>query len=311
MKKYLCFDAGGTYLKYALFDEEDVFLDQGRVPTRCNDLELFLKDIRNIYKKYDGVCGIGLSLPGMIDTETGYLHTSGSIGCLFNVNIIEKIGKICGSLPIAIENDANAAALAEAVSGSLRDCNNAIVLAVGTSIGGGIIINKKVFHGRHNLAGEVAFAFYNNTVMPESTQSQEEHEKSVETLWDYRCTASRMCDIYRELTGISIEAPYGENFFELVEADDLHALDALRRVCHDFGMLIFNLQCAFDPDAISIGGGISAQPKFMEMLREETDNYTDKSFKNAPDVDLRVCKYGNDANLLGALYTLRSRYNLL
>ena len=110
MRTYLCFDFGGTYIKYAVITEEGRILSQDKYPTICDDYDAFMEQIRKVYEIHSGVSGIAVSMPGLIDVERGYAHTGGAILCLANRNVAQEISCLCDGLPVSIENDAKAAA---------------------------------------------------------------------------------------------------------------------------------------------------------------------------------------------------------
>lgn len=95
-----------------------------------------------------------MSLPGRMDSNKGYLYSGGMLQYNRGKNIVEILEKRC-PVPITIENDGKCAALAEAWIGNLKDCDDGIVVILGTGIGGGIIKDKKLHKGKHFMAGEI------------------------------------------------------------------------------------------------------------------------------------------------------------
>ena len=153
--EYLVLDIGGTAIKYAVMTEEVEFVEKGDVPTPKTNIEDFVSTIGTIFDKFEKrISGIAISMPGRIDSDTGYAYSGGNLEYNDGKNIAEILGARCGNLPIAVENDGKSAALAEAWKGSLEDCNDGIVMLLGTGIGGGIIKNKKIHKGRDFTAGE-------------------------------------------------------------------------------------------------------------------------------------------------------------
>ena len=308
MKNVLCIDGGGTFLKYALFDENETILKEGRILTETESLERFLDSVERLYREHRGVSGIGMCMPGMIDVETGFMHTGGAIQCVAGINLARAVSERCDGVPVTIENDAKAAATAELVSGALRNCRTGVVIAVGTALGGTVVVDRKILRGDHIFAGEFSYAYYSNEHMLEQPPvSQFESDTSLATLWARRGGVDRMCRLYEEYSGKRIDSRSGEELFARIEEGDALAEKALRTCCHDLAMLLFNLQCFLDPEVIAIGGGVSAQLRFMETLQQEVDLYTATTLPGAPRVNLQPCEYRNKANLLGALYFHRMK----
>ena len=309
MKQYLCFDFGGTFIKYAVIAEDETFLVQDKFPTECLDYEVFKANIRAIYEQYPHVAGIGISMAGVVDVDTGFAHTGGAIKCLAGRNVVEEFSRLCGGLPVTIENDAKAAAYAELISGALKDCNNGAVIVIGTALGGTVVVDRKIVRGSHLFAGELSYVYYSNEHMEDKEFGRCEriHEKEGRGLFTDRCTPKRISLIYSDLIGRSVDVTEVPWIFSQAREGDENALKAIQTCCHDLAMLAFNLQCVVDPDVIAIGGGISNDPMFIEMLQKEVEIYADHIVPGAPAPMIQPCHYGSNANLLGAFYFHRDK----
>ncbi len=310
MRTYLCFDFGGTFIKYAVIAEDETIVMQDKFPTICNDYDAFTANIQRIYEEHCDVSGIAISMAGVVDVDTGYAYTGGAITCLAERNIAEEFSRLCGGLPVSIENDAKAAAYAELVSGALKDCNNGAVIVIGTALGGTVIVDRKIMRGTNLFAGELSYVYYSNEHMTdrEFGDCPRKHEKNGRGLFTDRCTPKRICQIYSALTGKETDVTECPAVFERAKQGEGQAMTAIRTVCHDLAMLIFNLQCVIDPDVTAIGGGISNDELFIQILQEETAVYADHIVPGAPSPVVTVCKYGSSANLLGAYYAHRNRF---
>ncbi|MBQ2213181.1 MAG: ROK family protein, partial [Erysipelotrichaceae bacterium] len=155
--KLMTFDVGGTEIKYALMDEQFNIYERGYVPTPMDTFEHFRDAIDGIYRPHaDQVEGIAMSLPGFIDTENGKVLGSGALRYNWRRPVGVQLAEYCGC-PVILENDGKAAAQAEFSCGSLQGCTNAAVFVIGTGVGGGLIIDKKIVRGIHACAGEFSF----------------------------------------------------------------------------------------------------------------------------------------------------------
>ena len=136
----LCIDVGGSFLKHTVLDDELDIKKVSSAVTPRNDLNSFLREIRKIYDRYQGISGIAVSIPGIIDTERGFMYTGGSLDYIRDIPMAETISELCDGLPVSIENDAKAAATAELYAGVLKHAKNGIILTLGTAVGGTVIV---------------------------------------------------------------------------------------------------------------------------------------------------------------------------
>ena len=150
---YLVFDVGGTFVKYAWMSMDGNIQEKGKYPTPTKEGESvpeFVESLGQIYDKYkdQGVEGIALSLPGLIDAENGIIRNGGGIKNLKDAHLAELLGARCDGVKISMENDGKCAALAEVWMGNAKGCKNAAVVILGTGIGGGNVINGHVQRGK-------------------------------------------------------------------------------------------------------------------------------------------------------------------
>ena len=142
MKRYLVFDAGGTYIKYALMNENAEILEKDKRPTldyRTHTKEEFYGSLDEIVAKYNGqIEGIAISMPGMLDNRNGYCVTAGYLAYLAGSAVGDELTERYG-IAVSVENDGKCAALAEYWKGSLKGCDNGAVVVIGSGVAGGII----------------------------------------------------------------------------------------------------------------------------------------------------------------------------
>lgn len=289
--KYLAIDVGGTFTKYAIITEECKVVEKDKVPTVVEPLEDFITSIVNIYDKYKGnVDGIALSMAGIIDSDLGFMYTGGNITCITNLNIVELLEERCG-VHVTVENDAKCAALAEVWKGALMDVNDAIVVVCGTGIGGAVIHNREVIKGIHNMAGEFSY------VMTET-----EADYSLEHSLAGNTGINDLMKLVAERTGIPAEELDGKRVFTMANCGDKKAIAGIREYVRHLAIQINNYQFMFDPEKIVVGGGISVQPLFIQMIKEELKKINAVYPWDLPIADVGVCKFFNDSNLIGAVY---------
>lgn len=151
---YLGIDIGGTTIKYGFIDDKGQVYCKQSIKTIDNRHQ-FLVNLQTIIEesqRQEPIEGIGISAPGIID-QHGTMITAGAIKSIYGVRLKQELQKIT-KVPIVIENDANAAAIAEQWIGHAQGIPNYICMVLGTGIGGGIIYQNELIKGTHGMAGE-------------------------------------------------------------------------------------------------------------------------------------------------------------
>ena len=294
----LTIDIGGTYIKYAGMGENAEILFRGKVPTPQTGREDLLNAIEAIWAEAQNPApaGIAISMPGIIDRENGHCVLGGALRYNDDFNIRDALLERCPTR-IVIENDAKCAATAEACMGSLQDVRDGLVLLFGTMIGGGIIHDHKVIRGRHFSAGEVSY------ILPYA-----ERKPCRENVWGNCNGTPRLCGLYAERKGLDLKSVNGHVFFDAVSAGDRVAVECLDEFTRGAAVQIFNLQTILDPERVAIGGGISAQPAFIESIRKNLDELYAECPYPLPHAEIVPCTFQNDANLIGAVQCFLEAY---
>lgn len=315
---YLVYDVGGTFIKYALMTSEGEILDKGKTKTPnkpANTVEDFVETLGSIYDGYKDkqVDGIALDLPGQIDVDNGMVYGGGALRYMHRVPLQKLLEDRCDGHKVSLENDAKAAALAEVWKGNAKDVSDACILIFGTGIGGAVIKDRHVHRGKHLLAGEVSFAIDEMTLADVETIVPIEDMDIMEAVdrVPFFCAAhgatASMCHNLAKKKGITDDEVSGEQVYQWAGEGDEVAKKALNEMYFSIAKLCLNMYVIFDPEVILIGGGISAEPRFIEGICE----YVNKIKKLSliyDEIKLDVCKYRNDSNLLGALYNFKQKY---
>lgn len=164
MQEFFGIDVGGTAVKWAVLGEDFSIRERGSLPTGFTTAEETVSALIGLVEPYrERVSAVGVSAPGGIyeGDVTGTIHRGGALtfmdGCPLGKLMREALG-----VPVAVNNDGKCRALGEYAAGALRGTRFGVVLAIGTGIGGGIVIDGKVLRGAHCFAGE--FSFLRNDV---------------------------------------------------------------------------------------------------------------------------------------------------
>ena len=293
MKKYLAVDLGGTAIKYGVVDEELNFLSKGKVDSRCNTWEEFLEDIGSLWKEFgEGTEGIAISMPGMIDRFKGFAHSGGAYRWVKHTPVAANLSEALNT-KVTICNDAKSAAMAEIGFGNLKGIRNGVAIILGTGIGGAVVVNEKLIDGSHYSSGE--FSFLRNDMRIDDNKD----------IFAFSNGVSGLKQCIKETAGL--EEIDGLKAFKLIkEEHNEKVLDGVKLFCWYVAHHIYNLQTIIDCERFVIGGGISNEPMFIELLKEQVEKKFDSAiFPGIPKPEVMVCRYQSDANLIGAVYNFQ------
>jgi glucokinase len=158
-KKYLGIDIGGTTFKSGVIDLENNIIFSNKIPSNpASTAEEALNRMSSLIDEaislHPEICSIGIGLPGII-TKNGIWEFTPNLPNWRNIPILDFFQSKYKNISVAVDNDANAAAIAEMEAGQGKNLNNFIYLTLGTGVGGAIIIDKKIYKGVHGGAGEI------------------------------------------------------------------------------------------------------------------------------------------------------------
>lgn len=306
MKLYLLIDIGGTFIKYSLADEHAKKISGGKVPTPLTNMDDLLAVIKGFAAPLQGqFVGCAISMPGRIDTKHGIAHTGGVLSSfLWEQPFAAQMEELLG-VPVTIANDGKCAAAAEGWTGALAGVENGLVLVLGTGIGGGILLNGKVLMGAHAAAGEVSGLVTDVARMEPDDFNLTRVEKFAEApLWAGLASATGLILEYARQKHLPEGSPMpnGEEIFAAYNAGEPEAQQALKLFARRVAIGILSLQNVLDVEKVAIGGGISAAEALLPAIQAELDWLFERcTVMPTVKPELVRCRYGNDANLIGAL----------
>lgn len=303
MHHYICFDIGGSFIKYAAVSASAEVLFSDKVPTPLSPqpdqaISLMNEIINEAKKKIpsDGTIeAVGISIHGIVDPEKGCISCSSHyVASLVNFPIIKRLQQLT-QLPAYIDNDVKAAAQGELWQGQAQLFTNSIILTLGSSIGGAIIIDKKLFRGINNGAGELGYLI------------TDEHDKSDKAFmagaWERFASASVLVREYR-LTTNNPEAN-SQDFQKALEKNDPQAKDIFRRFLYSLTSGLISIAHAFAPEAIIIGGAIiEMENKLFDPVRQLFEKRVLPAYQI---VNILPATLGQQAALLGMAYTCQQQ----
>ncbi len=293
IKKVLVIDIGGTNIKYAIMTKDADMLSSSKIPTP-DSLEAFLESLYGLVDTYrQEIEAVAISVPGKVDTLSRTVYFGGSLTYLDGLNFKTALGDKY-QLPVAVQNDAKSAALAELWLGNLKNVKDGAVITLGTGVGGGIVLDGKLRLGSHFQAGELSMSILDA-----------DRPGMVKTV-GYLGSAVRMISQVNEAVGEK-DLSDGIKAFELINKKDQRVYPIFEDYCRSIAYLILNLQAYYDLTTYAIGGGISSQPILIEEIKHQLQAFIDESpilKLNFPEIAIVKAQFENDSNLYGALYQL-------
>ncbi|MEE9753859.1 ROK family protein [Listeria seeligeri] len=287
---YFVYDIGGTFIKFALMENNGNIKMKDKFPTTAKSAEELVAQMVEKFLPYkQAIKGIAVSCPGVVDSEKGVIYQGGSLLFMHEKNLAEMLAREC-HVPVVLQNDAKSAALAELWLGVAKDVHSAAILTLGSGVGGGIIMDGKLQSGYHLMAGEVSYM---------------ESDFDMERLRGefFGRTGSAVELIKRIATKKNLtDKKDGEQVFALIAHGDEEANAIFNDYIYGLAIQILNIQYLIDPEIIAIGGGISAQPIVVERLNEAVAQIKAANPFHAAKPNIVTCRFQNDANLYGALY---------
>jgi len=291
MEKYAVFDIGGTTLKYGIVDDNGNIMTHCEVPSEAKQggacVIHQVMQIVNEYKVRETIKGVCISTAGVVDADQGIIvYANDNIPNYAGLNI-KQIVESNVNLPCEVENDVACAGLAERFAGAAQKSRVTVCLTIGTGIGGSLMFGDKVFHGAENFAGEVGYMDI----------SGEHFEKAA--------SAKAMLDKVFERKG-NEERIDGVKVFELARAGDEVCTEAINEMCDCLARGIANICYIVNPDLVVLGGGITAQGKYLlDIINDKLGMYLIEKIREK--TQLLFAKNGNKAGMLGAYYNFSMR----
>ena len=205
--------------------------------------------------------------------------------------------------PVFIDNDANAAALAESCAGASVGCKSSILLTLGTGVGGGIIINGKPWAGAHGRAGEIGHMILVPDGVPCTCGRSGCVERYCSGTALIRAARQECCNfpdtVILQKAGGNMDRINAKQVIDAAKEGDASALRVFNSFVKYLAMTINDITAFFDPDIIVLGGGVSYAGDFLlNSVAELLPRY--QMFKALPIPKLALAKLGNEAGIVGA-----------
>lgn len=312
---YVGVDLGGTNIAVGIVDENKKIVSKGSVYTDASrDGDLIIKDMASLIEKLlnnshiarSQVAYAGIATPGAVDDKNGIVERAYNLP--FNHFPIAEIFKQYFPIKqVYVANDANAAALGEAIAGAARGSRNSVMITLGTGVGGGIIIDGKIYSGFNGAAGELGHIVieYNGRQCTCGRRGCWEAYSSATALsavteemvleCDIKSIPSLMVDDYKATGRVTARTA-----FSAMKKGDKIAKGVVDYYIEHLACGITNIINIFQPEIICIGGGICNEKNYLiDPLGAlvEREQYTRENSKKCKIV---IAELGNDAGIIGA-----------
>ena len=313
MKYYIGIDLGGTNIVAGVVDENYRIITKATTKTNCPRPEkeiaadmakVALEAAQKACISIDDIEWIGIGTPGIANSETGIIEYSNNLG-FENTPMVDYIKEYIDK-PVFIENDANAAAYGEFVAGAAKGANNAVCITLGTGVGGGIVIDGKIYAGSNFAGAEIG----HTVIEVDGAQCSCGRKGCFEAYSSatglirmtkeamYKDKESKMWQMTEERGG-KVSA---RTAFDCMREGDKSDREVTDKYIKYLAAGITNTINIFQPDILCIGGGVCNEGDALlipvkKIVQEEV--YTRNSPKNT---EIVIAKLGNDAGIIGAAF---------
>ena len=314
---YIGIDLGGTNIAAGLVNDQCEILASKSVPTRADErtgeeivkamAELAIELCKENNVALSDVQWVGIGAPGTIDSENGVIAYANNIK--FFDTPAAKIFRETFDVPVYLGNDANCAALGEAYAGAAKNARHAIMITLGTGLGGGIIIDKKIYAGFNGAGGEIGHTVIVKDGKPCSCGRKGCWEAYSSATGLINMTVEAMKKdtekkslLWEKAKGGTLEGVSGRTAYLAAKEGDELALEVTREYEEHLASGIATVINIFQPEVFCIGGGVSHEgDRLMEPVKKLVSEqvYT-HTIKNLPQTEVKLAELGNNAGIVGA-----------
>ena len=310
MKEYAFgIDLGGTTAKIGLFTTSGALLEKWEVPTDTSNagehiLENLAAAILGKMKEQsidpEQVEGVGIGVPGPVQDASVVPIVCANLGGWGEQNVSARLSGLLDGLKVLVGNDANVAALGEIWMGAAKGCSSAVMVTLGTGVGGGVIVNNHVIDGTHGAGGEIGHLTVNR------------HETAVCGCGKKGCleqysSATGVVRCMKKLLDENPDTPcvlrgtdfVAKDVFDAARSGDALAAREVDEMADTLGMALANIAATVDPEAFLVGGGVSRAGDVL--FTPLTKHFKEYAFRSCRETPIKQASLGNDAGIYGAV----------
>jgi glucokinase len=293
MRATIGVDIGATKIACGVLKEEE-FLSKTTIPTPKEGwrsvLDSIVNTVKVLEKLHPEVSEVGVGVPGTHDRARSEVLFAPNIHGFANVPVVDYLSKRL-ERPVGLENDANAAALAEGILGSARHASSSMFITISTGIGGSIIVDGQIWRGFHGIAGEIGHVIRvpGGPIPPGGTAGALE------------AVASGTA-IERDATFAFRKPTSTAQVFRMAQDGNKTAEQIVHNAMRYLGMAIADVQKLLDPEVFVIGGGVASVGAYFYT---HVQNYAREFARGFSDVTILPAHFGVDAGVIGAAIAAR------
>ncbi len=309
---YIGVDLGGTNIAVGIVDENYRILKKGSTPTLAHrEMDEIIADMAKLCHsligsmdlKVSDIEAVGIATPGTANSDTGVVEYANNLP-MRNYPIAAKLGEKFPAKKILIDNDANAAALGEAVAGGAKGAADVVMITLGTGVGGGVIIDHKIYSGFNHAGAELGHMVIEKDGRPCTCGRRGCFEAYSSATGLVNMTKEKMLEnpdsLMWKLSDGKIENVGGKTAFAAMRKGDKAAKEVTDAYISYLACGLGNIINIFQPQILCIGGGVcnEGDPLMIPLIEQVGhENYAKNSEKA-----VRICRaqLGNDAGIIGA-----------
>ncbi|TDL91567.1 ROK family glucokinase [Vibrio vulnificus] len=311
-------DIGGTTIKMAFINQNGEIIYKWEIPTNINEkgknipkemAKSIDQTLSELGQEKQKLIGIGVGAPGPVNLGNGSIDVAVNLG--WNNFPLKDLLEMGTSLPVIVDNDANAAAIGEMWKGAGQGSKDLLCITLGTGVGGGIISNGQIVHGINGAGGEIGHI---TSLVEDGAPCNCGKTGCIETIasatgivrlaieeLSFTETPSRLRDFYNEHQILSSEL-----VFEVANEGDELANRVIGKVTLYLGLALAHLANGLNPEKIIIGGGVSkAGDALLVPLKEQFARFAFPRVLQG--VELANATLGNDAGIMGGAWLVKKR----
>ena len=308
---YIGIDIGGTGIKAGLVDEKYNIIAKDSIPTPKETYENMLNGITELavkvaeaggYKLSD-IDSVGIGCPGSVDDKAGVVTYSNNLD-VPNMNLGPDLSERMG-LPVYLGNDANCAALGEFYALNDENIQNFVAITLGTGVGSGIVINRKLYTGFNGAAGELGHTLLYADGEPCTCGRNgcwEAYASATALIRETERAAKAEPDsLIAKMIADNGGKANGKIAFDAAKQGDAAGKKVVDMYIKAVAEGIINVINTFQPEVVVIGGGVSKEGEgLINPIREYVDKYVYGAMDGVEYGDVRLAQLGNDAGIVGA-----------
>ena len=310
MKEYAFgIDLGGTTAKIGLFTTSGALLEKWEVATDTSNagehiLENLAAAILGKMNEQgiqpEQVEGVGIGVPGPVLDSSIVPIVCANLGGWGERNVSAQLSGLLNGLKVLVGNDANVAALGEIWMGAAKGAKNAVMVTLGTGVGGGVVVNGKVIDGVHGAGGEIGHITVNR------------HETATCGCGKHGCleqysSATGVVRCMKKLLDENPDTPCvlrgtefaAKDVFDAARNGDALAAREVDEMSDTLGMALANIASTVDPEAFLVGGGVARTGDVL--FAPLNKHFQEYAFKSCREIPIKQASLGNDAGIYGAV----------